>query len=173
MRFSSKGYILEVTILVVIIVFTSALILFFIKSGTIHVKSSPEVPILNVQFLTGSPAPLEIGDLELCAYASSDTCELATAYQIGGVLYYRLPIKGTTVVQLETQILSDGVMVLGSTRYVDLAHDDVIIDSFPLPIDLDEGEYILQITVIEGDISTIRSQRFSGVYSTDTFEVEA
>ena len=164
-----RASVMEIMIVIVAVVLTSALILFLVKSGNLEV-SGEEPELLNAQFLTGSDVKIEIVDLELCLYAHGTSCEYSEVFEVGESLYYQLELDAgaNEVVEIEAQLDGHDGIILSTSRLWSV-DGGMYIDSLVLPLDMQEGEYQLEVFVRYNGNEVAEKKLFEVVYTTNSF----
>ncbi len=96
---NNKAYAtLEIFIVLVAIVLTSALILFLVKEGVLTVNSNTDQQILNAEFIPYErQGSLAIKDFSFCAYVNEQyqCLEPQTTFTLGDDAYFRFTIDTT------------------------------------------------------------------------------
>ncbi|SRR3989344_43740 len=157
---------LEILIILVVMVFTSALILVLVKSGVIDVKSDVAAePVLNAEFLPlGRMGNVAITDFEFCSFVDEEfNClNVQDEFKRDGNVYVRFIVESSTyqgdILLLRNYQIKDpaGEIVLQvdqRNRYTfevqggEESERIVFADFFTLDEDAPPGEYTLDIIV--------------------------
>ena len=155
---------IEILIILIVVTFTAALILFLVKSGVVDVEEGEDVNFLNTEYITGGrEGSLTIQDFSFCiSIDDQNNCEFETTnFQFSEEIYFLTSIKSSTVnnqIQLiENYQIKDpnGEIIYDVNQREDFIVEDTsskkeetipITDSFAINFG-DEGEYTLDLII--------------------------
>lgn len=151
-----RGPVVGVLIVLVGVVFTSALILLLLNQGVISLDGEEEVSVLNTDFI---PVAQEarIESVDLCVHIDGDRCLLSSQdFTIGDDIFVVGRVSGLIDVQYQYIISAPGGLEIYTSEIQ--PGGSVIVEHLQSEMGDTEGRYTLVLEVITGQ-GTLRSSR--------------
>jgi len=152
----------QILVLLIVIVFTSATMLLLLKLGVIS-PSGSEAELLNTEFIpVAREGKLEVNDFQFCAFIDENKNCISPRerFEVGSTVYFRFVAKSSpangvlNLVENYRLERGDGLMVLEAQDkdnfYYSLDSDKeeeeiIFTDYFTVGEDVPDGEYILHL----------------------------